>query len=93
VGQAWKESFEVEAPEVDGKPYLYAPYDILIVERAGMLKTVLNAQRWRMSTPSCTKCEACDLLHPVFDEACRWCGHESDTVSLGNMTIHRRDGS
>lgn len=84
---AWSRGFEVQASEVDGETVrLYPPYDILLVKRDGVLRTVLNANYDRLDATGYAKCSECGCLHdPLTGSKCRWCG--AQTTARGGITV------
>lgn len=90
LSAAWEQSVPIQAPDADADECrLYAPYDALLVSRRGVLRTVLhNDGRVQTATLGC--CSSCDnLLDPLADETCRWCGAETETHGHGQVTITR----
>lgn len=73
--EAWKEAVPVHAPECDAtSTRLYVPYDVLLVERAGMLRTVLNNDG-RINLEGLSACPSCEGLYDPLhaDGTCGWC--------------------
>lgn len=89
---AWAGSVRVQVPGVDAdETRLYAPYDALLVYRQGALRTVLNKKGW-VGCPSLGECTACgNVIDPVVDEVCRWCGTETETQGHGRASLSRGD--
>jgi hypothetical protein len=74
--EAWKQAVPIRAPDCDAdSTRLYAPYDALLVERSGVLRTVLNNDG-RVETDGLSTCPSCNGLYdPLRTEgSCRWCG-------------------
>jgi len=72
---AWKEAIPGRRPECDAdSTRLYVPYDALLIERGGVLRTVLHNDG-RIDTDGLSVCPSCkgfyDPLHSDGD--CRWC--------------------
>lgn len=75
VEEAWKEAVPVHAPECDAtSTRLYVPYDVLLVERAGMLRTVLHNDG-RIDLEGLSACGSCEGLYDPLRVGgeCRWC--------------------
>lgn len=73
---AWREAVPVHAPECNAhSTRLYVPYDALLVERAGLLRTVLHNDD-RIDVDGLSICPNCNGLYdPVWSSSvCRWCG-------------------
>jgi hypothetical protein len=90
---AWNQSVAVTAPAADSTAArLYEPYDALLVVKQGTLRTVLYNDG-RIDTTGLTECSACgDLVDPVDDETCRWCGAKCGTTGTpGRVTLTRGD--
>jgi hypothetical protein len=90
LSAAWDASVRVRAPAADADEVrLYAPYDALLVYRAGVLRTVLNNDG-RLECPGLGACTACgNVVDPVSGESCRWCGAETQTEGHGRVAITR----
>lgn len=84
----------VEAPGVAGtRVRLYPPYDVVLVVRRGMLRTVLYNDG-RLAAPGLHECETCgDLVDPVADASCPWCGAPlGETAGAGPGDGHAHTG-
>lgn len=86
---AWKESFQVTAPEIDGdSAWLHAPTDMVFPIKGVVLKTVLYADYGRIDTSELLRCAACDTYVAPHHRAgaCPWCGEEG-IQTAGGVTI------
>jgi hypothetical protein len=91
---AWQAAIPVDAPDCDAETVrLYAPYDVLLVVRAGVLRTVLHADDDRTDHAGLSPCEGCgDLVDPVRDARCPWCDAPLATMEVpGGVTLRRGD--
>lgn len=90
---AWRKAIPVEAPECDAETVrLYAPYDVLLIDRGGVLRTVLYADD-RTDLSGLSPCESCEeLVDPVRAERCPWCGYHLDVVTASDGIVLRRGG-
>jgi hypothetical protein len=88
--EAWKTAIPVNAPECDAdSTRLYVPYDVLLVERGGVLRTVLHNDG-RIDTAGLSVCPGCEGLYdPLLTGAsCRWCdGPLPSRRSTGGVTL------
>lgn len=67
-----------------------ARYNALLAVKQGILTTVLDNDG-RLEDPGLAECETCgDLVDPVEDDACPWCGEVCTTEARpGRVTITR----
>ena len=84
---AWATGLVMQAPEVDGDEVrLYPPYDLLMVKRGGIIRTVLHADYRRLDATGYQRCHECGDLHdPLTGSECQWCG--TTTEMVGAITI------
>ena len=86
---AWRQSIRVWSPEVNGEMVrLYAPQDLLLVKRDGVVRTVLHADYTRLEIGGFTRCEHCgNLMNPLEGNDCPWCDNpltaDGPVISLG----------
>lgn len=90
---AWRKSIPVAAPECDAETVrYYAPYDALLIVRAGVLRTVLISDN-RTDFSGLSPCESCgELVDPLRADECPWC---EATLEVGNVpggVVLRRGG-
>lgn len=88
---AWCKAKPVEAPAAwCTYARLYEPYDALMLVRDGYLRTVLRNDG-RLEKDGLVMCEACDdLVDPISDDECPWCGTVQPTVrKCGAITVVR----
>jgi hypothetical protein len=92
LSAAWEASVPVQVPAANAtETRLYAPYDALLVYRHGLLRTVL-LNDGRLECPGLDTCAACEnLMDPIEDETCRWCGATTRTQGHGGVTLTRGD--
>lgn len=97
IGIAWKKTIIVGAPEIDCDiARLYQPYDLLIVVREGVIKTVLYADHHRLETEGFIYCVHCDcLIDPCkIDRTCTQCDEPiTGSRTGGGMTIRLKSSS
>jgi hypothetical protein len=90
LAEAWKDAVPVHAPECDAdSTRLYAPYDVLLVERAGTLRTVLYNDG-RINPEGLAACPSCDGLYDPLQSSgtCRWCDAPLPTHrTAGGVTL------
>jgi len=92
---AWRAGKPVGAPAARcSAARLYEPYNALMVVREGWLRTVL-INDGRLAKQGLVMCEACDdLVDPVSDAACPWCGEpQPRTRTCGAITVVREGES
>jgi hypothetical protein len=73
--EAWKEATPVHAPECEAdSTRLYAPYNVLLVERAGVLRTVLHNDG-QIDHSGLSECPHCDCVYDPLrsGDTCQWC--------------------
>jgi len=89
---AWERSIRVRAPSASATEVrLYAPCEALLIYRQGALRTVLNNDG-RIDCTALGACTACEnLIDPVQDATCRWCGAETETHGRGRASVVRGD--
>lgn len=90
---AWRAAKPVEAPAARcAYARLYEPSDVLMLVRAGWLRTVL-INDGRLERKGLVMCEGCDdLVDPISDEECPWCGNPQPAVQkCGRITVVRGD--
>jgi len=88
---AWRQAKPVEAPAARCTgARLYEPYDALMIVRDGSLRSVL-INDGRLDTTGLVLCEACDdLIDPIGDPTCPWCGHTQPSEQThGAITLVR----
>lgn len=90
--EAWKAAVPVHAPECDAdSTRLYVPYDALLVERAGVLRTVLHNDG-RIDLNGLSTCPSCEGLYDPLRSSgtCRWCDAPLPTQqTTGGVTLVR----
>lgn len=87
VETAWTQSIPVAAPARNcDNARLYAPSDVLLVRRGGVITTVCPANYDSLVTIQLGQCPACGNLdvYSGGGEGCRWCGQEATTVQMDN---------
>lgn len=94
ITDAWKTAVPVRAPETDADDVrLYAPYDILLIVRAGLLRTELHSDH-RTDLSGLLPCTACgDPVDPVLTERCPWCDAAVDELGHGRVQVSWGGGS
>jgi len=92
LSEAWAASVRVQAPAADAdEARLYAPYNALLVSRCGVLRTVLHNDG-RVECTALGTCSSCEnVIDPIGDETCRWCGAETQTQGRGRAAVTRGD--
>lgn len=92
LSEAWAASVCVRAPAAHAdETRLYAPYNALLVYRQGMLRTVLHNDG-RVECAALGTCSTCEnVIDPIADETCRWCGAETQTEGRGRVVVTRGD--
>ena len=68
---------------------LYAPEDLLLLSRDGVIATVCPANYGNLETNQLGRCGECGNLDR-FDSAdseCRWCGSRADTLQLDGGVV------
>jgi len=88
--EAWKAAVPVGAPETTADDVrLYAPYEMLLIVRAGLLRTELHRDH-RTDLSGLLPCPECgDIVDPVLDEQCPWCDATLDRLCDGRVRISR----
>jgi hypothetical protein len=77
--RAWQQAWTVSAPAADADfTRLFPPYDLLLIYRGGMLRTVMHNDG-RIDAPRLVECPACDTVNDPFEtRTCRWCTCNAD---------------
>lgn len=92
IEEAWKAAFPVDAPQCNAEAVrLYAPYDMLLIVRAGVLRTELYSDH-RTDVTGLFPCSECDdLVDPSRSTTCPWCGATLDELTAGRISITREE--
>jgi hypothetical protein len=91
---AWRQAKPVDAPAADCEyARLYEPYNALLIVRGGRLWSVL-INDGRLEKDGLVLCDECDdLVDPLTDDECPWCGASQPSVQThGRVTVVRGGG-
>lgn len=91
IRTGWRLGVPVRAPDYDyNTARLYEPADILILERDGVMTTVLHSENIQLNDDHLVKCPCCgnrievdgvDTDDPeAIANACHWCNGEADHI-------------